>query len=131
MKKLILLFSLFIVITACSSDNNDNSEKNNTSKGSFNPPAWLIGSWKSDFAVYTFTKDDIIVTAGGTRLSFKDQTIVLKNAGSNYSIKETNTSDNYTAEYSVSVTTTILSFTKLPNNQISADGYLKGLYTKQ
>jgi hypothetical protein len=132
MKKLLLLFSL-IIITSCSSSDDDNSGKTNNSGDSFNPPAWLVGTWKDtgNIVTYTFTNDDIICTAGGHRLSFKDQATELKNAKGTYSIKETKIDDNYTAEFKTSAGTTILSFTKVSDTRMTSDGYLDGTYIKQ
>lgn len=131
MKKLILLFSL-IIVTACSSSSDDDSEKTNTGEDSFNPPAWLIGTWKdsSTTATYTFTKDDIITTIGGFRVSCKDQIAELKNIKAPYSIKETNTDNSYVAEFKVS-STIIYSFTKTADDKMTSDGQLSGDYKKQ
>ncbi|MTH16992.1 hypothetical protein [Flavobacterium sp. LC2016-01] len=131
MKKLILLLSL-VIITACSSSSDDDSGKANTTGDSFNPPAWIIGTWKDTGATtYNFTNDDIICTVSGSRLSFKDQAKSLKDAKITYSIKETKTDNSYVAEFKFSAGTTIFSFTKTADNKMTSDGYLSGNYTKQ
>lgn len=131
MKKLVLLFS-FIIITACSSSNDDDSGKANTTGDRFNPPAWIIGTWKDSGATtYNFTKDDIICTVSGSRLSFKDQVTILKDGKVTYSIKETKTDNSYVAEFKTLSGTTIFSFTKTADNKMTSDAYLSGNFTKQ
>lgn len=131
MKKLILLLSL-IIVTACSSSSDDESGKVKTTGDNFNPPAWIIGTWKdSSGTTYNFTKDDIICKVGGNRLSFKDQATNLKDTKVTYSIKETKTDNSYVAEFKFSAVTTIFSFTKTASDKMISDGYLSGTYTKQ
>jgi hypothetical protein len=56
MKKILFLFSLFMVLSCSSSDDN-------ASSSDFNPPAWIQGTWKQEGGVsFSFTKNDICVT---------------------------------------------------------------------
>lgn len=131
MRKLLLLLSL-VIITSCSSSDNDDSGKTNNSNASFNPPAWIIGTWKSNLGItYTFTKDDIIYQAGGSKVSSKEQVVMLKDGGVEVSVKESTTNNSYTADYKFSAATTIFSFTKTSATQIESTGFLDGTYIKQ
>ncbi|KIA94851.1 hypothetical protein OA93_19290 [Flavobacterium sp. KMS] len=69
MKKIILLFSLMLIITSCSSNDED-------TYGIFNPPNWIQGTWKEETsgAILTFTARDIKYTTTGDSFSFSKQT---------------------------------------------------------
>jgi len=126
MKKLILLFSLLVILTACSTSDNEENSKDN-----FNPPDWIIGSWRSDNGtMYTFRNDDIICTSEGNRVSYKDKVAFLKSGKSTYSITETKTNDSYIAEFKVSNKTTIFSFSKISDTKITSNEHLSGNYKK-
>lgn len=133
MKKLILLLTVLLTtFTSCSSSEDDNSGKTNETGDTFNPPSWIIGTWKDDSntITYTFTTDDILCTVSGTRLSFKDQATLLKNSNVPYSIIETKSNGSYHAEFKTT-STTIFNFTIKPDGKMVSDGYLSGTFIKQ
>ena len=80
---------------------------------------------------YTFTKDDIIYQAGGTKLSNKEEVALLKKGDEEVSVKESLTDTSYTAEFKFSAATYIFSFTKTSATQIESTGILDGTYVKQ
>ena len=132
MRKLFLLLSLVIITTSCSSSDNEGSGKTDKGSNSFAPPEWIIGTWKSNFGgTYTFTKDDIIYGAGGTKTSTKEQVATLKKAGIEVSVKETKNNSSYSADYKFSESTVTFSFTKTSDTVIESTGFLDGTYTKQ
>ena len=132
MKKLILLLSL-VILTSCSSSHDDDSNAN-TKNAYFNPPAWIIGTWKSDIGTtFIFTKDNMSYQInGGITTSLNDQANMVKNSGGKVSVTEDKTESDYTVNYKLTVDGTITySFKKSSNSQIISTGMFNGTYTKQ
>lgn len=92
----IALFSLLFSFNSCSDDDGNKNDGGDSS--SINPPAWIIGTWKSselgETHKFEFTKNNFIFTQLTTVYNFAE--ISKQN---NYTVKETaNSTDTYQIE---------------------------------
>lgn len=125
MKKIILLFSLMLIITSCSSNDED-------TYGIFNPPNWIQGTWKEETsgAILTFTSRDIKYTTTGDSFSFSKQTTKF----SNTLPQEISSSPNlYVSDFSQGKDGSIIrfNFVKTSDTKMESKGHLPGNYIKQ
>ncbi|KIC02657.1 membrane lipoprotein lipid attachment site-containing protein [Flavobacterium sp. JRM] len=125
MKKIILLFSLMLIITSCSSNDED-------TYGIFNPPNWIQGTWKEETsgAILTFTARDIKYTTTGDSFSFSKQTTKF----SNTLPQEISSSPNlYVSDFSQGKEGSIIrfNFVKTSDTKMESKGHLPGNYIKQ
>lgn len=124
MKKLFLLFSL-IIITSCSSSDEDTS-------GIFNPPTWIQGVWKdeSSGATLTFTQRDIKYSTDGNSYSFSKQTTKFTHV---LAQEISSTPNFYVSDFSQGQEGSIIrfSFVKTSDTKMESKGHLPGNYTKQ
>lgn len=125
MKKIILLFSLMLIITSCSSNDED-------TYGIFNPPNWIQGTWKEETsgAILTFTSRDIKYTTTGDSFSFSKQTTKF----SNTLPQEISSSPNlYISDFSQGKEGSIIrfNFVKTSDTKMESKGHLPGNYIKQ
>ncbi|MEA9415479.1 membrane lipoprotein lipid attachment site-containing protein [Flavobacterium sp. PL02] len=125
MKKIILLFSLMLIITSCSSNDED-------TYGIFNPPNWIQGTWKEETsgAILTFTSRDIKYTTTGDSFSFSKQTTKF----SNTLPQEISSSPNlYVSDFSQGKEGSIIrfNFVKTSDTKMESKGHLPGNYIKQ
>ncbi|OUL60955.1 membrane lipoprotein lipid attachment site-containing protein [Flavobacterium sp. AJR] len=125
MKKIILLFSLMLIITSCSSNDED-------TYGIFNPPNWIQGTWKEETsgAILTFTSRDIKYTTIGDSFSFSKQTTKF----SNTLPQEISSSPNlYVSDFSQGKEGSIIrfNFVKTSDTKMESKGHLPGNYIKQ
>jgi hypothetical protein len=118
MKKILFLFSLFMILSCSSSDDS-------ASSSDFNPPAWIQGTWKQDYGTgsgnsFSFTKNDICVTiyTGGGQCQQASIDFVRK-GGLTVKVTETITSTFYSAkaDYSNGQSVTY-AFNKISNTAI-------------
>lgn len=118
MKKILFLFSLFMILSCSSSDDS-------ASSSDFNPPSWIQGTWKQDYGTgvsnsFSFTKSDICFTsttgAGQCQQASVDFT---RKSGLTVKVTETITSTFYSAkaEYSNGQSVTY-AFNKISNTAI-------------
>lgn len=128
MKKLFLLFSL-IIITSCSTSDDDKIEATNY----FNPPAWIQGVWKepNSGATFTFSNDNVICRLNDHKVNFKENADDLKKMGAYVNVQETIKNDTYTANFQYEDESLLLSFTKTSNTEIESEAYLQGTFIKQ
>lgn len=98
MKKLLFIFTAFLLFS-CSSSSDDN----NSSNSNFSPPSWIQGTWgiKADGTTYStpmyrFTTNNICQLSQATSLCWKES---IAQAPSMYSGSDVSTSASYEANF--------------------------------
>ncbi len=132
MKKFILCLSLICLtfsFNSCSNDDDDNNSQGSGGSSTINPPAWIIGTWKSpelgETHKFQFTKNNFIFTQLATVYNFAE---IAKQ--DYYSVKETtNTSDIYQIEKTFSgagvTAKDSFKFVKVSDNEVTF--YMSGV----
>lgn len=120
MKKIVFLFSLFLLLSCSNSDDDVSS-----SSSDFNPPAWIQGTWtlrddiSNDAVVFNFTKADFCMTASYVKQCQQELVDQMKKNGGKVNVKETITANTYIAEITYYAGQSVIySFRKLSNNSI-------------
>lgn len=134
MKKVFLLFSLFLMLSCSNSDDN-----NNLSNSDFNPPNWIQGTWTQeseiglDGGTFTFTSNDFCLSTSGVDQQCQRELIEqLRQSGVNPSVIEYITDDAYTIEINYGLgQSSIYSFEKLSSNSIEWTAVPGAVFTKQ
>ncbi|MDV6169546.1 hypothetical protein R1T16_14010 [Flavobacterium sp. DG1-102-2] len=120
MKKIILLLTALIAL-ACS---NDETETVAVNQNTFNPPAWIQGTWAKENAAaadynFVINADNICSTAANTNSAcWKEGIAELKKKNANYVISEEATDTFYSVSYTVNGKVTSVMFTKMDDNKI-------------
>lgn len=128
MKKVVFLFSIFVLLSCSSSDESSNNSD-------FNTPAWIQGTWKySDSGVgFKFSPNNIIILTSPSEQSLQGLIDLGRKGGQTVSVDET-TSDN---SYSVKLNfyggqSTTYTFKKLSDSAIEYELYGNAMiYIKQ
>jgi hypothetical protein len=133
MKKVFLLFSLFLMLSCSTSDDSTNS-----SNSDFNPPAWIQGNWGQEGAgssgvVFSFTANDFCMTTLGIAKQCQQEFVNLyRKPGNAVTVKETITDTVYTAEIKYFAGQSVIySFRKLSNTSIEWTAVTGSVLIKQ
>lgn len=134
MKKLFLLFSLFLMLSCSNSDDNSNS-----SNSDFNPPAWIQGNWLQEGSIgtsgvlFSFSANDFCMTTMGLTKQCQQEFVNQFRKPTNaVTVIETITTTTYTAEIKYFAGQSIIySFRKLANNKIEWTSVPGSVFTKQ
>lgn len=133
MKKVFLLFSLFLMLSCSNSDENTNS-----SNSDFHPPAWIQGNWGQEGAgssgvLFTFKTNDFCMTSLGIAKQCQQEFVNLYRKPSNVvTVTETITATTYTAEIEYFAGQSIIySFKKLSNTRIEWISVPGSVFVKQ
>lgn len=134
MKNLIYLkfLIIMIILNGCSSDDNNS----NNSKIQINPPSWIQGKWLiegvSNNAGWRFTLNDVISIQNGIEISERGQLEMVLQSSQNVSTSEEISSNRYKliSNYPAGQTT-IKTFTKISNTEISWDDTPGIVFVKQ
>lgn len=117
MKKVVFLFSLFVLLSCSSSDESINSSD-------FNPPAWIQGTWVQLFAGQDagtgvrFGAHDLCLVIGTGELCQQGIINSQRAAGGKMSVIETITSTSYSVIISSSAGSNTFSFRKISDTKI-------------
>jgi len=133
MKNLLLLFSLFLMLSCSNSDDNSNSTNSD-----FHPPAWIQGVWEQQSSlpgisgvIFTFSTNDFCMQTSTLKQCQQELVNQMKKAGATVKVTETITDNNYTAEITYSGLSQIYSFRKLSNNSIEWTAVTGSIFIKQ
>ena len=115
MKKLILLATLFAILSCSSSDNNSTS-----SNISFNPPSWIQGTWIGIIGSgYKFTTNNVCQIVSTNQNCFNEMLQMYSGSGGSVSVVESiNTNTEYKFSYTVQSSTTEFYFKKGATNNV-------------
>ena len=135
MKKAISVLGIFLILlSSCSSDDNDGS---NSSEIQINPPTWIQGKWLVEDSGmgdigWRFTSNDFIIITAGSETSTRGQLETLLDSGQDVSTNNESSDTTYsiTSNYPFGQTT-IYSFTKVSDTEISWDTVSSSIYVKQ
>jgi hypothetical protein len=132
MKKLLFLFSLFLMLS-CS-----NSDDNNSSNSDFHPPAWIQGNWLQEGAgsfgvLFSFTANDFCMTTMGLTKQCQQELVnQMRQPGNSVTVTETNTATTYIAEIKYFAGQSVIySFRKLSNDSIEWTSVPGAVFIKQ
>jgi len=132
-KKFLFVFVVnVIILTSCSSD-----ENNSNSNYRINPPEWIQGEWLLDNATYgengfRFTNDDLIIIQLGLETSQKTLFKQSVDLGQNVTTDEVKTESSYNLKASfASGQTVTYGFTKISDTKISYDAIPNSIYVRQ
>ena len=135
MKKVFLLFSLFLMLSCSNSDDNANS-----SNSDFHPPAWIQGNWLLDGisgygVLFSFSANDFCMTNMGVTKQCQQELVnQMRQPGNANAVKVTETisATTYTAEIKYFTGQSVIySFRKLSNNSIEWTAAAGAVFIKQ
>ena len=134
MKKVLLLFSLFLMLSCSNSDDNTNS-----SKSDFHPPAWIQGTWNqegsngSSGVLFSFSVNDFCLTTMGVAKQCQQEYVnQIKKINTAVTVTETITATAYTAEIKYFAGQSVIySFRKLADNKIEWTAVSGSVFLKQ
>lgn len=133
MKKVFLLFSLFLMLSCSNSDDNINS-----SNSDFHPPTWIQGNWGQEGAgssgvLFSFSANDFCMTNMGIAKQCQQEFVNLyRKPGNAVTVTETITATAYTAEVKYFAGQSIIySFRKLSNTSIEWTAVPGAVFIKQ
>lgn len=134
MKRILpILAILCIALSSCSSD--DDSSSN--SQIQINPPSWIQGTWLLEGSLigdsgWRFTSNDFIIIQASNEISQREQLETFLESGQDVSANDESTETTYkiTSNFPAGQTT-IYSFTKISDTEISWDTVSNSVYTKQ
>jgi hypothetical protein len=134
MKKIIL--SLLILVTISSSCSSEDNNSNN-SEIQINPPSWIQGTWLLQSSVagesgWRFTKNDVINIQASVEISQRGQLEPFLKTDQIVSATDESTPNTYkvTSNFPFGQTT-ILSFTRVSDIEITWDAVSNSIYTKK
>ncbi|TYB72598.1 hypothetical protein ES676_10505 [Bizionia saleffrena] len=129
-----LLAILFFLLFNCSSDDDNASNNSNIQ---INPPNWIQGKWLLEDSSlgemgWEFTSNDLIIINMSNEISHRGQLQFYIDAEQEVSTQEEITSNTYklTSNYTAGQTT-VYSFTKISETEISWDIIENSTYEKQ
>lgn len=133
MKKLLFIFSLFLILSCSNSDDSHNSDSD------FNPPEWIQGEWliENDYdssgILFSFKKHDFCITnIGISKQCYQDFVNQFRKGSNEVTVTETFNSNSYTVEISYfGGQSLIYSFKKLTNNSIEWTTVPGSVFEKQ
>ena len=134
MKKVFLLFSLFLMLSCSNSEDNTNS-----SNSDFHPPAWIQGNWLQEGSIgtsgvlFSFSANDFCMTNMGLTKQCQQEFVNLyRKPGNAVTVTETITATAYTAEVKYFAGQSVIySFRKLSNNSIEWTSVPGSVFIKQ
>lgn len=116
MKKILLLFTSFLVLSCSSNDD--------IAKGlSINPPSWLQGTWFVEGGAsetgFKFTSNDFcLVVLSSQQTCFKEALKQTQTAGANASVIEEKNNDSYFIEITLASQVTTYEFHRISSTKI-------------
>lgn len=120
MKKIVLMFSFFLLLSCSNSDDYTSS-----SSAYFNPPEWIQGTWAleddatNDAVVFNFTRADFYMTASYAKQCQKELVDQMEKNGGKVKVTETITANTYTVEITYYAGQSVIySFRKLSSKSI-------------
>ena len=125
---LVILFSF-----SCSTDDGDSQD----SQIQINPPSWIQGTWLIENTVtngygFRFTTNDIVLLQPSIEISQRGQLEIFTGSGQDVSTSEEFSEDNYKLTSNIPAgQTTVFSFTRVSETEISWNAISNGVYTKQ
>lgn len=134
MKKVLLLFSLFLMLSCSNSDDNTTS-----SNSDFHPPAWIQGNWIQEGSIgtsgvlFSFSANDFCMTNMGLIKQCQQELVnQMRQPGNSVTVTETITASAYTAEIKYFAGQSVIySFRKLANNKIEWTTVTGSVFIKQ
>ena len=132
MKKVFLLFSLFLMLSCSTSDDSTNS-----SNSDFNPPAWIQGNWGQEGAgssgvVFSFTANDFCMITQSFKQCQQELVNQMRQPGNAVTVTETISATAYTAEIKYFAGQSVIySFRKLSNTSIEWTAVTGSVLIKQ
>lgn len=134
MKKLLFLFSLFLMLSCSNSDDNINS-----SNSDFHPPAWIQGTWNqegsngSSGVLFSFSVNDFCLTTMGVAKQCQQEYVnQIKKINTAVTVTETITATTYIAEIKYFAGQSVIySFKKLSNTSIEWTSVPGSVFIKQ
>lgn len=134
MKKIITLLTfLTFILSSCSSDNDDSFDSNIQ----IEPPNWIQGKWLLEGSVagesgWKFTNNDFIIIQANTEVSQREQLQQFSNGGQDVSASDSHSDTEYTVTLnSIGGQTTIYSFSKISDSEITWENVSNSSYKKQ
>jgi hypothetical protein len=132
MKKVLLLCSLFLMLSCSNSDDN-------SSNSDFHPPAWIQGNWLQEGSIgtsgvlFSFSANDFCMTNMGlTKQCQQDFVNQVRQPGNTVTVTEIITATTYTAEIKYYAGQSIIySFRKLSNTSIEWTSVPGSVFVKQ
>ena len=134
MKKVLLLCSLFLMLSCSNSDDN-------SSNSDFHPPAWIQGNWLQQGSIgtsgvlFSFSANDFCITSMGITKQCQQEFVNQVRQPGNVNavtVTETITSTTYTAEIKYFAGQSLIySFKKLSNNTIEWTTVPGSVFVKQ
>lgn len=128
MKKIIFLFSLFMILS-CSSSNDS------ASSSDFNPPAWIQGTWLQEGSTpslstgFKFYSNDFCTLIVNAEQCQKGLVDLIRKGGESASVVETISNTSYSAKINyVGGQSATYTFSKISNTEIE---YMGLTYIKQ
>lgn len=119
MKKILFLFSLFLLLSC--SDSYDSL----SGSADFHPPSWLQGNWgfeevdEASTVVFSFSKGDLCLVSGISKQCYQELVNQMRKEGIKVKVNETITANTYIAEITYFAGQSVIySFRKLSNNSI-------------
>jgi hypothetical protein len=133
MQKVLLLCSLFFLLSCSNSDDTTNG-----SESDFHPPAWIQGNWmlKDDYStgvLFSFTASDFCMTNMGIAKQCQQELVNLyRKPGNAVTVTETITATTYTAEIKYFAGQSVIySFRKLSNTSTEWTASIGSVFIKQ
>jgi hypothetical protein len=134
MKKVVLLFSLFFMLSCSNSDDTTNS-----SNSDFHPPAWILGTWNqegsdgSSGVSFLFSANDFCFTTMGVAKQCQQEYVnQIKKINTAVTVTETITATTYIAEIKYFAGQSVIySFRKLSNTSIEWISVPGSVFIKQ
>lgn len=131
MKKVVFLFSLFVLLSCSSSDESTNNSD-------FNPPAWIQGTWMQEGSTagtsmgFKFNSNDLCTLIFTAEQCQQGLISTMRKSGQTATVEETIANTSYSAKINYyggqSVT---YSFRKISNTEIEWSGSPSAVFIKQ
>ncbi len=127
MKKVLLIFAVVtMVITGCSTSDDNDDDSGFNSDIQINPPGWIQGKWLWTTVQpengFSFTSNDFLRIDVGVSTSQRGQLQAFSDNGQDVSASDTFTDDSYSVTInSIGGQSITYSFTRISNNQITWD----------
>ena len=131
MKKVVCLFSLFVLLSCSSSDESTNNSD-------FNPPVWIQGTWKQEGSTagsgigFKFSSNDLCTLISTAEQCQHGLITLVRKSGQTATVDETITSSTYSAKINYyGGQSATYSFRKISNTEIEWSGSLSAVFIKQ
>lgn len=124
---------MVFTLIGCSSDDGNSSN----SEIQINPPSWIQGTWLLEGSLigdygWRFTSNDFIIIQASSEISQRGQLETFLESGQDVSANDESTETTYkvTSNFPAGQTT-VYSFTKISDTEISWNTVSNSVYTKQ